>query len=116
MVATRSVPKPPHASAAAPAPAAHVHPTIRLRHGLKRLFNHLERVGLRLLHHLAHRLLDQVAVGQAQRIGLGQVLLDGLVLLGGTLVGPDVQVAQQFHPGQLVHAQKSQRAQVGAVL
>lgn len=46
--------------------------TIGLRHGFKCLFNYLERVGLRRLHHLAHRLLDQVAVSQAQLVGLGQ--------------------------------------------
>ena len=40
-----------------------------------------QRVGMRMLHHLADSLLDQFAIGQPGRVGLGQFLLDGQLLL-----------------------------------
>ena len=49
-----------------------------LRHGLR---NGGQRVGFRVLHHLADGLLDQIAIGEPRRVGLGQLLLDGQVFL-----------------------------------
>ncbi|MES2878639.1 MAG: hypothetical protein V4713_09465 [Pseudomonadota bacterium] len=37
---------------------------VNLRHRLQGAFDFMQRVGLRLLHHFAHRLFDQVAVGR----------------------------------------------------
>ena len=49
-----------------------------LRHGLR---NGCQRIGVRMLHHLADGLLDQLAIGQPGWVGLGQLLLDGQVFL-----------------------------------
>ena len=45
-----------------------------LRNGLS---DGVQRVGFRVLHHVADGLLDELPIGQPGRVGLGQLLLDG---------------------------------------
>ncbi|MEO9149573.1 MAG: hypothetical protein ABI212_09435 [Burkholderiaceae bacterium] len=45
------------------------------------LGNDVQGVFIRLRHHRVDGLLDHVAVGQADQVGLGQVLLDGQIFL-----------------------------------
>jgi len=54
---------------------------------------------------LADGLLDQVTPGQAQGGGFGQILLQGEVFLCRSLIGPDVQVAQQLDACQFIYAE-----------
>ena len=89
-------PKHLHASVATPTPARQERRSDLLRAGLQGRRNQRQWIRQRLLHHLAHDLFDQAAIGQAQRVELDLVLLDGFVFLGGALVGPDIQITQQF--------------------
>jgi hypothetical protein len=50
----------------------------------------IEWIGVGMRDDLPHRLLDHLAVGKPQRIGFGQVLLDGEVFLRRAFVGPQV--------------------------
>jgi hypothetical protein len=79
--AARSAPAPLHATDAAPAQQAPAPHRDHLRHLRHELRNGCQRIGFRLLHHLADGLLDQFTVGQPRRVGFCQLLLDGQVFL-----------------------------------